>query len=1288
VQAGDLVADRFEVLGFAAAGGMASVHRARDRQTGELVALKRAIDLDAEQRERFLREARILATLDHPNVVRYVSSGIDHGAPFLAMEWIEGETLSQRVRREGALGTEDVVTLMCAIGAGIAHAHRAGLVHRDVKPSNVMLPNGELARAKVLDFGLARLVSGRSALTQTGMLVGTLGYMAPELVREPDSADARSDVFALGCVLHQCLTGRAPYPEREIAVVIGRILFDPPPSVLAVAPGASPRLAALALACMDKDPANRPRDADAVVELVRAIDAPPPRSQRELARAITHRERRRGSVVLVASTKAIGTDERTTAQALCPPDVLSALLAPFAARSIQLGEDMAVVLVAARGAAVDQATDAVRCALALAETLPHARCTVVSGQAEAEGAPVLGDLFARSIALDRSTPPARAGAVVVDDLTGNLVGERFRQLVDGGTRYVLDERTEGEPSRRLLGRATPFVGRERELAELTGLLAEAEPRLATVWADAGAGKSRLRAELLARVRASHPELRIVRGAGDPRTASSPLALVRALLRSLLGLGPEDQDDERGQAEVRRRLLPLTENVTDVAPFVGELVGIGWDERDHPRLRAARRSRDDFLDQLRQTFVATFAAEAQRQPLLVVLEDVHWADAPSLSFVDALRREVHAALVVMAFGRPTFLADHLAQLRDPDVVVELGPLSARAAERLVRAVLPEIEPAALQAMVGQSLGNAFFLEELVRAHSQGGRTRPETVVTALQARVEALEPRARRFLRAASVVGEVFWLGAVAVIVGEDEASLAALARTLENAELVARQPTSRFPHTAELGFRHALVRDAAHAMLADADRRLAHRLLAEWLVQVGEHDPLLLANHWDLGGEPELAAQQFLRAAERALGAGQVVLAAELARRARGPDDRSGKAALIEAESTLANDARVGHARALRAAELLEVGSADWYRAQFLVVSGAMRIGWTEQARAVATAVLDAPLSPDAIDARISLVNVAHSMAVFQDRVMLGRLYERTALPPGVPPDPLLDAFREIARSMGEVAGANVATAIREFRRIARIYESLGQPRRALPACVNYGYNLAVVGAVDASEAIFRSTIARAEPLGMTYVVQAARANLGLLLLERGSPGAALPLLHEARQHFVAAADGRFAGSCLAYLARAYVAAGNVEEALRSARTAVAELEPFIATRGMALGALALAELAAGDAEAARRSADEAHAILSGRGGIHDDAFLRLAWIRAMVAVGDRAAAAQRARDVFENLRLRYESLSTVGESEGTPSEAELRASFRVASKHVAVLSILGELTGCTATWDGGIVGG
>src|ERR1041384_4376041 len=251
--------DRFELEQPIGTGGMGTVFRARDAISGDTVAVKIIADGQGHLAERFAREVTVLAALSHPGIVRYIAHGVtSSGKLFLAMEWVDGETLKARLER-GPLTLGESVTLATRVAEALGVAHARGVVHRDLKPSNLILPGGRIDLVKLLDFGIAQR-PGKTQLTQTGVMLGTPGYMAPEQARASGKIDARADVFALGCVLFQCLTGAPPFDGDTTAAVLARILFGTAPRVSELWPEVPEQLDALVSQILSRDPALRPSD--------------------------------------------------------------------------------------------------------------------------------------------------------------------------------------------------------------------------------------------------------------------------------------------------------------------------------------------------------------------------------------------------------------------------------------------------------------------------------------------------------------------------------------------------------------------------------------------------------------------------------------------------------------------------------------------------------------------------------------------------------------------------------------------------------------------------------------------------------------------------------------------------------------------------------------------------------------------------------------------------------------------------------------------------------------------
>jgi eukaryotic-like serine/threonine-protein kinase len=260
------VARRYELVRPLGHGAMATVDLAHDLELDRPVALKRLAEnlaRDEDLRRRFLREARLAARLAHPNVVRVFDVGEDDGRPFIAMEYVEGETLADLVARRGRLPAGEAASLGMQMCAGLAAAHAAGLVHRDVKPQNLLL--GRDGVLKLGDFGIAVGHEG-TKLTLAGTVLGTAGYLAPEQARG-EQVTAAADIYAVGAVLYELLTGEPSRATASLAELGSEDGFRPPDLVARV-PDAPPELVAAVNACLSIRPGDRPPSAAALARLL------------------------------------------------------------------------------------------------------------------------------------------------------------------------------------------------------------------------------------------------------------------------------------------------------------------------------------------------------------------------------------------------------------------------------------------------------------------------------------------------------------------------------------------------------------------------------------------------------------------------------------------------------------------------------------------------------------------------------------------------------------------------------------------------------------------------------------------------------------------------------------------------------------------------------------------------------------------------------------------------------------------------------------------------------------
>jgi WD40 repeat protein len=287
----------YRVLRVLGSGGMGIVFEAEDPQLQRPVALKvmrPGMACHHQAGQRFLREARSTAAIEHDHIVTIHQVGEDRGVPYLAMQLLRGETLERRLQRDGRLPAAEAVRIGREIAEGLAAAHARGLIHRDIKPANIWLEapgdgSSGSGRVKLLDFGLARAAVEPAHMTQQGIVTGTPAYMAPEQASD-GPIDPRCDLFSLGCVLYRMCTGELPFKGTKPLTILWALAVKDPAPPRRLNPEVPPALSGLVLRLLAKDPADRPRSARAVAEALRAIEcdlAAPPSPARRFRRRAT-----------------------------------------------------------------------------------------------------------------------------------------------------------------------------------------------------------------------------------------------------------------------------------------------------------------------------------------------------------------------------------------------------------------------------------------------------------------------------------------------------------------------------------------------------------------------------------------------------------------------------------------------------------------------------------------------------------------------------------------------------------------------------------------------------------------------------------------------------------------------------------------------------------------------------------------------------------------------------------------------------------------------------------------
>jgi predicted ATPase len=1254
---------------------MGVVYRARDEASGEPVAIK---VFTAKNVARFHRESALVAELNHPAIVRYVAHGsAPDGQPFLVMEWLEGEDLSARLAR-GPLPIEDAVSLGVRVAGALGFLHARGIVHRDVKPSNVFLPGGDVRAATLLDLGVAHM-AGASRVTRTGATIGTPGYMAPEQARGMPDVDGRADVFSLGCVVFESIAGRAPFIGDHPVAVLARILLEEPPRAGELRAGVPVELEQLIATMLSKLPDERPRDgADAATALARMAglsavagtltDSGMPTSLRAIAKT----EQRVVSLVLsgAAGPGTIASEEGEQLE-----DVAAAIARVPGARVDGIADGSLLVTFEGDGEATDQASKAALAALRLRALLPDVPISVATGSlivASVEGGSArIGDAIDRAA---RALSSVRPPAIAVDEDTARLVDARFvvrevrgsadaRELV-GDWRIPLGART-------LLGRPTACVGRERELTVLRAVLDECVSdgvaRAALVTGPAGIGKSRLMHELLRR--AVPPRVLVARG--DPVAAGSPLGLAAQLVRDAVGLlDGEPTLTKADKIERYARAMLPAEQARDDAELLGELLGVAIGSGERTVLRVARRDAVVIGDRMRGAFERLLEAELRRGPLALVLEDLHWGDRPTVGWIDgALRNLKEHPLFVLALARPEIMSTFPRLWAERSIVeMGLGELSRKAAEALAREVLGEVDPATLARIVAQAGGNAFYLEELLRveageldsvrrgdanptSHSREhardpARDRvPRTLLAMVQTRLSDLPSDARRCLRAASVFGQVFHAGGVAQLLrGSDGVSqhVEELLAELVARELVEARPQSRFPGEPEYGFRQALVREAAYATFTEVDLQLAHRLAGRWLERAGERDSLALAEHYRRGALAERSLRALSRAAEQALEGNDfedAIACVAKGRAVGAAGETLGRLLALAAEAARwRGDATTEIAFASEALALLDPVSEAALSALSDVASASARLGDRARAEVLSSQLLALNVPVETAPARAgAIARVAIALCETGARGFASHLLAALEqLAPTLVDDDVI-AEAHAARAAAALSEGDASASLDAIEAAERCYLSAGDLRSACLARVKRGHAHAVLGLYADAEAIVVSAQHDAERMGLGRVAALAKKTLAVALARMNRLDEAEEIAHQALPAL--AGDPRAAGACRTLLAEVLLARGDPEGARDEAKAAAEQLvgAPM---RLVALAFGAEAELLDGNPFVALGLTKEAMKELEEIGSLEDgESLVRLAHAEALFSTGDRKRASAVIRDAESRLRARADRI-------------------------------------------------
>jgi class 3 adenylate cyclase/predicted Ser/Thr protein kinase len=894
---------RYRLVELLGRGGMGEVWRAQDTVTDRVVALKllsaHLADDDVFQ-ERFRREARSAAGLDEPHVVPIHDFGEIDGRLFVSMRLIKGRELED-VLREGPLPPDRAVKIIEQVASALHAAHDVGLVHRDVKPSNILVAQDDFAY--LIDFGIARSADD-AALTDTGVPIGTWAYMAPERFHA-GVVDARADIYALACVLFESLTCQLPFPANTLEQLAVAHMLQPPlyPSELqAGVPVAMDQVIGTGLA---KDPAERFATAKDLARAARgALTTPsppgaaPPRVTAQSAHffAPPTQPAEYKQVTVLFADMAHSMDIAATVGAERLREIMVDLLSRCAAVVEHFGGTVERVtgggVMAVFGAPIaleDHAVRACRAALGIQEDVGQLAVEVReldsvdlqvcvglnSGQVVA-GEIGSGPFAYTAIGEDvwmaqRMESAASPGEVLLSASTARLVdgaavlGPLESIRINGADKPVAAQRLMGMAGpHRAVGRAqSDLVGRRWEMLaveELLGRAIDGHGAVVGFFGPPGIGKSRLVREVSAMAAARDVE--VFTTFCESHTTQVPFQTVARLLRAATGV--EGLEPHIARTQIRAQ-APDAEP-EDLLLF-DDMLGIADPAVDLPKIDPDARRR-------RLTALVNAALLARETPAVYVIEDTHWIDEVSESMLAAFLTVIPQtpSLVLVTF-RPEYSGE---LRRTPGAqTIAVAPLSIPETAALVSQLLgPDPSVGGSAAIITEkAAGNPFFAEEIVRDLAERGVLAgdrgayastaatgevglPATLHATIAARIDRLEPTAKRTLSAAAVIGARFTRALLETL------GVQPVLDELLAAELIDQ---TRFTGEPEYAFHHPLIRTVAYEAQLKSDRAHMHRRLAAAIEaedpKAAEHNAALIAEHLEAAGDWHVAYGWHMRSA-------------------------------------------------------------------------------------------------------------------------------------------------------------------------------------------------------------------------------------------------------------------------------------------------------------------------------------------------------------------------------------------------------------------------------------------
>jgi serine/threonine protein kinase len=892
-------------------GGMGEVFKAEDTRLKRIVAIKllpATILASNPDHQRFTREAQLAAQLNHPAIATVFEFDEAEGRPFITMEYIDGVPLTQRIQ-SGPLTFPEVIRIGLSAGQGLAHAHHKGIVHRDIKPGNIMIARD--GSVKILDFGLATII-GQSQRSGRENLLGTIPYMSPEQARG-EELNAQTDIWSLAAVLYELISGARPFSGLYAYSLLYQIMHEDPLPLQEVRPETPGSLIDVVKKGMQREKNSRYHNIEELVRDLEFITSAPttgrapgvPKRVPE-ARGPAAKERRQVTIVFVRiggldALLSGGDPEVASSVAGNCMKGLSSISARYNGTTDMTVWNSLMIVFGAPVAYENDHERAVRCALDMVSYIEQfndlhvprlpSRLSlhvalhsglVIAGLQEGEAIQkysVIGETVNIAagmveVASDNeilvSADALKAVSTIVE--VSNLRTIAVRGTTAPVTVYtVLRAVTHAELGERKKGVAE-FVGRQKELtlfAEAAAQIKGKKEVLLFLRGEAGVGKSRLMLEF--KRLGAEAGLVSYEGKCSSFEVDTPYYLWNSLLRSLLHVGPDAPEQElRSRLHYTVQLLSLESE----EPYLATLLSLRYEQV----LLETDRSRKGRIFEATLQLLQAFA---RREKTMVFLEDLHWIDSLSRELLDyLLMRDTIAPALFCIIYRPDYRG--LVGFMNKGTLIDLDSLSPAEEERLIslRLAVSDVPGPLLDVVRLRAEGNPFFIEEILKTLLdqkaivvQKGRLEklpdnlaasvPETIQGVLMARIDRLEEHLRDILFDASVIGREFSRPVLEQVVNSG-ADVASELRELQALDFILEKEEAR---EYEYLFKHYLIQEVAYNTLLLERRKQLHGLIARTIEKLYAENlkPFyeLLSFHFERAEEWEKAAEYLSRAGRK-----------------------------------------------------------------------------------------------------------------------------------------------------------------------------------------------------------------------------------------------------------------------------------------------------------------------------------------------------------------------------------------------------------------------------------------